>query len=58
MKNNFRFKQIIKLQALLIKSGKGSKPTNNLLITWLKVYAIVDPWEFAYRIPTSAEQLF
>lgn len=58
MKNNFRFRQIIKLQSLLIKSGKGSKPSSNLLITWLKVYAIVDPWEFAYRIPTSAEQLF
>jgi hypothetical protein len=58
MKNNFRFKQIIKLQSLLVKSGKGSKPSSNLLITWLKVYAIVDPWEFAYRIPASAEQLF
>lgn len=57
MKNNFRFRQIIKLQSLLTKSGKGSKPSSNLLITWLKVYAIVDPWEFAYNIPASAEQL-
>lgn len=58
MKNNFRFRQIIKLRGILIKSGKGSKPGNNLLITWLKVYAITNPWEFAYNIPASAEQLF
>lgn len=57
MKNNYRFKQIVKLQSLLIKNGKGSKPTSNLMITWLKAYAIVDPWEFAYNIPASAEQL-
>ncbi len=40
MKN--RFRQIVKLQTLLIKSGKGSKPSSNLLITWLKTYAIVN----------------
>lgn len=58
MKKSYRFKQIIKLRGILTKSGKGSKPSSNLLITWLKVYAIVNPWEFAYRIPASAEQLF
>lgn len=57
MKNNYRFKQIVKLQSLLIKNGKGSKPGSNLLITWLRTYAIVNPWEFAYNIPASAEQL-
>lgn len=59
MKNNYRFKQIVKLQSLLIKNGKGSKPTSNLMITWLKAYAIVDPWELAYSIqppvPTPTE---
>lgn len=58
MKNNFRFRQIVKLQSLLIKSGKGSKPGSNLLITWLRTYAIVNPWEFAYNIPAPAEQMF
>lgn len=58
MKNNFRFRQIMKLRGILIKSKKGSKPSSNLLITWLKVYAITNPWEFAYNVPASAEQLF
>lgn len=44
MKNNFRFRQIIKLRGLLIKSGKGSKPSSNLLITWVKAYAITNPF--------------
>lgn len=42
MKN--RFRQIVKLQTLLIKSGKGSKPSSNLLITWVKAYAITNPF--------------
>lgn len=44
MKKSFRFRQILKLRIILIKSGKGSKPSSNLLITWAKTYAIVNPF--------------
>lgn len=44
MKKSYRFKQIIKLRGILTKSGKGSKPSSNLLITWVKAYAITNPF--------------